>query len=58
MSTDKQDIIDLVNAQPENSSYSDIANEVVFNLMVDRALEESKKVECRPLSVIKKKYNL
>jgi len=41
MSTSKELITDLVQKQPEDSSYDEIMRELAFDLMVQRGLKDS-----------------
>ena len=41
MSTAKDELIQLVEAQPENSSPEEIVRELVFHLMVQRGLADA-----------------
>ena len=41
MSTDKELITELVQKQPDDSSYDEIIRELAFDLMVQRGLKDS-----------------
>jgi predicted transcriptional regulator len=41
MSTAKEQITELVNKQPDDSSYDEIVRELAFDLMVQRGLKDS-----------------
>ena len=41
MSTAKEQITELVNRQPDDSSYDEIIRELAFDLMVQRGLKDS-----------------
>ena len=38
--TDKENIIELVNAQPDDASYDEIVRELAFERMVERGLND------------------
>ncbi len=41
MSTDKQEMIDIIGRQPDDSSYDEILRELAFARMVQRGLDDS-----------------
>lgn len=41
MSTAKEAIIKLIDAQPDDSTYEELAREIAFSLMVQRGLKDS-----------------
>ena len=41
MTTAKEHIADILNRQPDDSSYDDIVRELAFDLMVQRGLKDS-----------------
>jgi len=41
MGTAKEHIVEIVNRQPDDSSYDDIVRELAFDLMVQRGLKDS-----------------
>ena len=41
MATAKEHIADILNRQPDDSSYDDIVRELAFDLMVQRGLKDS-----------------
>jgi hypothetical protein len=41
MSTAKEHIAEIINRQPDDSSYDDIVRELAFDLMVQRGLKDS-----------------
>ncbi len=40
MQTEKERIVDLVNAQPDDASFDEIIRELAFARMIDRGLED------------------
>ncbi len=42
MATAKEKITEIIQAQPEDSTYEEILRELAFVLMVDRGLEDSR----------------
>ena len=43
MATAKEQIKQVIEAQPEDASYEELVRELVFGRMVDRGLEDSRK---------------
>ena len=43
MVTAKEHIVEIINRQPDDSSYDDIIRELAFDLMVQRGLKDSDK---------------
>ena len=41
MATAKEHIADILNRQPDDSSYDDLVRELAFDLMVQRGLKDS-----------------
>ena len=41
MATAKEHVADILNRQPDDSSYDDIVRELAFDLMVQRGLKDS-----------------
>ena len=48
MATAKEQIAQLVQQQPDDSSYDEIVRELAFHLMIERGLKDSD--ECRTIS--------
>jgi hypothetical protein len=40
MSTPKEQMVEMINEQPEDSSYDEILRELAFNRMVDKGLDD------------------
>ena len=42
MSTPKEQMVEVINEQPDDSSYDEILRELAFNRMVDKGLEDAR----------------
>jgi predicted transcriptional regulator len=42
MSTPKEQMVEMINEQPEDSSYDEILRELAFNRMVDKGLDDAR----------------
>ena len=42
MSSPKEQMVDMINEQPDDSSYDEILRELAFNHMVDKGLDDAR----------------
>jgi len=42
MSTPKEQMVEMINEQPDDSSYDEILRELAFNHMVDKGLDDAR----------------
>jgi predicted transcriptional regulator len=42
MSTPKEQMVEMINEQPDDSSYDEILRELAFNRMVDKGLNDAR----------------
>ncbi|MGB7567447.1 MAG: hypothetical protein WBM07_06295 [Chitinivibrionales bacterium] len=42
MSTPKEQMVEVINEQPDDSSYDEILRELAFNRMVDKGLDDAR----------------
>ena len=57
MSTDKQEMIDIIGRQPHDSSYDEILRELAFARMVQRGLDDSDAGRTLPDDDVKRKID-